>query len=513
MNLPLYQKLAAQLERRLHADPGFQLRGIEFSAHESGVSYPTMWKAYHELATKGIIRIARGRRSSRARAPEGAGSNMEQTAVDRLCASLRDMIADGTWKTGKPTPKISWLAANFTVSPVTARVALEHLRRENRVHKKGRQWICGPQGMAAGHGAVAAPAGPIVMLIIYSVEHWNYIFASPFLSRFVEPLRDELAAAGFGLRVAGLASQGKLPLPAVPVGIDAIESEILSLGAQYAGTIISITKPDAQELESHIGKLSRFGKPVVYFDSTDEGGAIFAPPARPPSLMYRLHMDEHAAVRMALDALVQRGHTRIGVHAWEYTDWTQRRMEIIEATARALPGAPAIVRSKTPAEQVWGYEGGREAAELFGAHAALDEPRAAAVQPGSGGTSVRRRRLPRTPSLRRLLTDGNPTALLALNDHFAQQYYFRLQAMKVRVPKDISILSFDNLSNAILFPLSTIDFGFSRLGYICAHLLIGDTPPPRTNAGALAGTCTLVDRGSIGAPGDGRRIHALAGGA
>jgi DNA-binding LacI/PurR family transcriptional regulator len=297
------------------------------------------------------------------------------------------------------------------------------------------------------------------------------------------------------------------------VGIDAIESEIVSLGAQYAGTIISITKPDAQMLESHIAKLSRFGKPIVYFDSTDEGGAIFAPPARPPRLMYRLHMDEHAAVRLALDALAQRGHARIGVHAWEYTDWTQRRMEIIEAIARSLPGAPAIVRSAMPAEPVWGYEGGREAAELFGAHAAVDEPRAAAAQPGSGGTAVRRRRLPRTPSLRRLLTDGKPTALLALNDHFAQQYFFWLHAMKVQVPKDISILSFDNLANAILFPLSTIDFGFSRLGYICAHLFIGDTPPPRTNAGALAGTCTLVDRGSIGAPGDGRRIRALEGGA
>jgi len=59
MNIPRYRHLAVRLERRLQSDPGFHLPGIEYSAHESGVSYPTMWKAYRELAAKWKIRTAR----------------------------------------------------------------------------------------------------------------------------------------------------------------------------------------------------------------------------------------------------------------------------------------------------------------------------------------------------------------------------------------------------------------------------------------------------------------------
>jgi DNA-binding LacI/PurR family transcriptional regulator len=74
------------------------------------------------------------------------------------------------------------------------------------------------------------------------------------------------------------------------------------------------------------------------------------------------------------------------------------------------------------------------------------------------------------------------------------------------VPRDVSIISFDNSVECRNFPVSTIDFGFSRLGYRAAHVFIGDIPVKADRYGNVPGICTLVDRGSIGKPADSTAI-------
>jgi DNA-binding LacI/PurR family transcriptional regulator len=105
-----------------------------------------------------------------------------------------------------------------------------------------------------------------------------------------------------------------------------------------------------------------------------------------------------------------------------------------------------------------------------------------------------------TPSLIKLLGKGRPTALIAFNDEFARDRYDWCKIAGIRIPRDLSIVSFDNMP-ANLY-VSTVDFGFSRLGYQTAHIFIGDIPISDDRHGAIPGICTLVDRGSIGTPGD-----------
>ena len=62
----------------------------------------------------------------------------------------------------------------------------------------------------------------------------------------------------------------------------------------------------------------------------------------------------------------------------------------------------------------------------------------------------------------------------------------------------MSLLSFDNNPVFALYPLTTIDHGYTRQGYFAAHLLIGDIPVRADRWGNLVCKPDIVDRGSLG---------------
>jgi DNA-binding LacI/PurR family transcriptional regulator len=115
--------------------------------------------------------------------------------------------------------------------------------------------------------------------------------------------------------------------------------------------------------------------------------------------------------------------------------------------------------------------------------------------------------LRKAPSLVSLLTKHDVTALLAINDNFARKYYFWLRTVGIDVPAHLSVIGFDNLAVNTPYPISSIDFGFERLGYLAAHILIGDTNVAAERNGDIPGIPTLVDRGSVARPGS--RVHLV----
>jgi LacI family transcriptional regulator len=107
--------------------------------------------------------------------------------------------------------------------------------------------------------------------------------------------------------------------------------------------------------------------------------------------------------------------------------------------------------------------------------------------------------LRRTQSLAGLVRQ-DITALLCLNDNWAQQCYLWCLAAGLRVPADMSIVSFDNHPDHQMLPLATIDFGFSRLGYLAGRILCGALPSEADRTGDIPGISALVNRGSLGPP-------------
>jgi hypothetical protein len=95
------------------------------------------------------------------------------------------------------------------------------------------------------------------------------------------------------------------------------------------------------------------------------------------------------------------------------------------------------------------------------------------------------------------------TAIIAPNDMIGRSYLSVLHLLGCEIPRDISIVSFDNWFRFSFFPLTTIDFGLASLGYRALHILLGDTPGIERDHD-IAASPYVEDRGSV-------RVRAAVG--
>jgi DNA-binding LacI/PurR family transcriptional regulator len=260
------------------------------------------------------------------------------------------------------------------------------------------------------------------------------------------------------------------------------------------------------ELDSTVIDMQRIlerGKPLVHFDSTDTMAQWAAPlVARRKNRYYRCHLDERAALRLALETLVSAGHTRIGVPWFSSSkaDWVPQRMERIQEVARTMDSAPTLVCIEQK-EPFWRYVDEfdlrtyRQEIEV-----AIEKEEPTMVAGVSSHVPFGARLMKHTPSLREILGPGRATAILSLNDLMARELYLWTTYTGTRVPGDLSIVTLDNSLTCRNIPVSTIDFGFARLGYLAAHILIGDIPVQADKDGNIPGRPMLIERGSIAAP-------------
>ena len=102
---------------------------------------------------------------------------------------------------------------------------------------------------------------------------------------------------------------------------------------------------------------------------------------------------------------------------------------------------------------------------------------------------------------RELLTVRDFTAIFASNDQMALGLMHAIRAAGLEVPRDVSIIGFDDIPEAAHFwpPLSTVRQDFPELGRRCVALLLGDLDP---TAPDYRGTIVpeLIVRSSTGAP-------------
>ena len=286
-------------------------------------------------------------------------------------------------------------------------------------------------------------------------------------------------------------------------GLDQARGVLADLGERYRGAITIDTSITLDEFKDWVRILSCSGKkPVLLFDSSGSHPKSVRPNLSMTSSYYRLFLDEPSAVELALKSLAQTGHRTIGVPTFEQDEtWAAPRINKIRNTATALFPETTVVQA-VHQEAFWV----RESAGLHNKLELLAENFRRFIAESGQIRKVRSGLLHRgnpffaaTPSIMRLLEAGC-TALIALNDWRAHQYLVWFRNAGLRVPEDMSIVSFDNLAESETVPISTVDFGFARLGYLAAHILIGDIPVKADKQGNIPGLCTLMDRGSIGLP-------------
>jgi len=503
----LFESLAARLERKLADDPAWSPPSIHELAAQNSVSVMTMWKAVHVLIDKGALQAFKGKKLARpgaSVAPAGAPHASDL----RIFALIKEKIVDGSFRTGEALPKLDVFVLQEHVTRHAIVRALNDLSRENLVHKAGKRWIVGPAGGMAT-AARAAQASPAALLVMTGDEDFQRLFLNNYLSPFVNAFYHEIDKAGMRLRIA-LRFKPSIDAYPAPWGIDGVRAEIERLGPNYRGAVIIDDYLEGNELGLWVDGLSCGGeKPVINFDASGIGAERTRRELGGNRRYYRMFFDEPAAVRLALRELAGAGHARIGFPTFgpDGAFWTVRRYQSALIEARQFSPAPRII-TETHSEPFFTF------ASLQDSTAISDFSKYLNSQLERHQAKNRSRQqafMAMTPSLTALLKD-DITALLCLNDWLADKYWLWFRMTGIGIPRHLSMLSFDNHPQARIFPVSSIDFGFPRLGYLTAHILIRDVPISADADGNIAGMCSVVDRGSIGKPAEKWKIRRIVRG-
>jgi DNA-binding LacI/PurR family transcriptional regulator len=90
------------------------------------------------------------------------------------------------------------------------------------------------------------------------------------------------------------------------------------------------------------------------------------------------------------------------------------------------------------------------------------------------------------------------TAILAPNDRLARRMFRWFRSVDIDIPKRFSILSFDDrFENQYPFPISSINFGFERLGRVTVSILRGEYGGSKKPRRGISVPCFLNHRASI----------------
>jgi len=499
-----YLKIAEELERKIREDRGFTIPSIAALAASYDTAYQTMWKAVRELARKGIVRTRHGMKTRR------AGDDRSVFAADRFREAVRSGIETGEYKAGAMLPKLDNLALSGGASKVTATRALRQLAEQDLVHSRKRRWFAGPdpaqkQALLSRYSPADAP---IVVYLYDDMVSWSGSLEHSLSGSFRTPFLAELLSHGMVVSPCLRASGSAKGVP-VPAGVNEVMKYIRGLGSRYAGTLTESVFPREDGLEEWVPALLRFRKPVIYFDHADRGAYLTRKFFSVKKQYYRLFQDEAAAVSIVLARLSATGHRIIGVHGADIDpNWAQRRYAALREQAARMDLPLQIVTE--PGIAPWSQENLAARTSMV-----LNVAREAGItdpfdeNEGNAISKFRIRLLGKSAPLVSLLRDSGATALIGLNDHFAREYYIWLSALGGEVPRNLSLVSFDNDSDATFFHLTSIDWGFARLAYLGAHIMIGDIPVRADRRGFIPGACTLIDRGSMGKPGDPAELRRL----
>jgi len=500
MRAQFFITLANSLEKRVREDPGFALPSLVTIAQDHGVSYVTAWKAMRELVRRNIAVALPGKKIAIHPLLRPGSKPSPATSAERLAGTIEQRVTDGNYRFGRRIPKNDYFVATEHCTRSTVLHALRICARKNIIHKERNRWIAGPPHSHSSSGAaLRLDEKPVIVVLINDPRNWTSLFQNQFSNQFMSHFAQEIAAHSFQLVPISRESMPDTRFLAIPFGIQDARSTITRLGKRYWGALIWSVDPEIERIESWISMLSSFSQPIVYMDSVDRGEG-YTRKSLGMRRYFRLYLDEKGAIETALSAFVRHGHTTIGVHNWTKTDWARRRILKISAVADGMRNRPDIVIGP-PAEKDWTIATWASMNEFL---ASIARKNGLSLFDNQGNISRNRSFMESlrqaSGSLIALFRDRGATALLSLSDRLSREYFSWCKALDVRVPDELSIISFDNTPESVFFPVSTIDFGLAHLGYCAAHLFIGDMAIRADANGAIPGRCTLVDRGSVAAP-------------
>jgi len=440
-------------------DQGWLQQGLELpsarqmSVH-GGFSLRVVLDALREYERMGWLRIVPGGRIQvqKVQLKEiimAAAIPAQQGVLQRL----RDEISNGRFRSRQPLPKVAWLCSEWNVSTRTLAQAFRTLEQEGIIHKVGKTWIVGPKPQSISSPVTSHR--PTILILSNRPEEWTE-FHGNLMEGMVRSIGEE--ADRCHVRLLPVLT-GIEPVEDVfPMGRNAIRHLIDDLGSQFIGILFTPLRVTVPHFEDWLQWLVRQGKPVVWIQDNLPLESVISSP-RLVRVQYGdwIHPGRsESAVRLALRSLKELGHSKVlfPLNRKQDLSWFQVRSQALqqEATEISMEIVETIALGKSDHDL-----------------------------------------------LHKGIVEG-VTAIVAPNDHYAVSFWKALRQMGKKVPEDISLLSFDNLAERKPYPIDSIDFGMSLLGYRIFHWILGDIPIQLDPGRSLIGHCQLHLNGSLGKP-------------
>ncbi len=484
----LIPNLVEALRGELAAAKGGRLPSLTRLCRKYDVSLPTMRKAANQLRDRGELTFSRGR-TPRAPGPVPELPPRPPPTLDRIVAFVRERIATGDWPVGQALPKILALAGQFHASDHTVTTALARLEHGSVIHRRGRSRYVGPQPAARASAAHWSP--PHFILIVQGAwNEWQGLCDSNRTEQFAGAFSAE--AERMGIELLPVVATEKDPYVrsrrAYVAGERAILDHLKRHRDRYLGALLCGVVDTRLDAAHWHRRLLEYRRPQVLLDIGDKGPLQ---DIRHP-LFTRCGPSESAVAACAVEALVRAGHRRVGYPYNETVAWEVRRLHLLrESVAKQrldltfVTGDVRLSRPLNADDTARLVERVRVLTELPPA----DVPATVAdVMPNQWSS----------PWMGRLLLDPALTAIAVPNDSRARYVYEWLSALRVGLPDRFSLVSFDNYRTGKALPITSVDFGYGRLGYCAFHAILRTIPTPRDHTGAIHAQPFMAHRGSLG---------------
>jgi DNA-binding GntR family transcriptional regulator len=495
------------------------------------VSFSTMQKAMQVLKKQGLVAVSQGRRVAiiRTSTPDNPSQNSD-TAIARLAQQIGATIESGQYRIGQSLPKYMHYTLSNHVSSATVAQACALLDEKKIVHKSGRRWVVGPPQDDFAYASIAHHSGagiPTVLMLVpknaQALEELDMDFLRPFIDEFLVQM------AQFNVRCLFVQSEVEpSPIPMFACGRKEILALIQSCRDRFLGTLIPVQWACFPDLKEWIEWLQQFKKPVVWYDFTNYGDA-FGRNEKPRGEYYRCCSNESALVDLALETCSRMGHRTLGCPLYyPYSNdpnpagWFHARRAYMEQAVKrrnanlslVFPQHKEKLWEQYDAEYYWKFQSDYDPENINRNGCRSGNPMrghidflAASLRKSYPNMSrlafnalLQQKVFASVPSLMSLVQNKDVTAILAPNQWLAVNYLEWLRVSGIQVPREISLISFDNYYSQSRYPITVIDPRIGDLGYKSAHVLIKDIAVKTDRVGRIVSNPKLIDRGSLGIP-------------
>ncbi len=435
-------------------------------AQRWGISIPVVRQAAVRLRREGILQYKRGSRIRITSIPIAEVLCETVRSAERIEAALRQQLAGGGIGPYYEFPKIAVLAELYKVSSGTIITVFRMLSQNGLVHKRGRKWYAGPNPVE-NNKRYQKLQPPVILIIQESDETWSRFEHTPLLRRFFDAFNESVVR--YGIRLISISADAH---DTIQESTRYVNQRIRQLGKRFLGTLAVWNPDNNKSLQQLANGSLLLRKPFawVQFHNTNPPSGLQSP------LFARCYPSEERMAEMAIRFLHEYGHRNVAfaLTTSDTSSWQYVRCSCV------------------------GKEAEKRGTEFHMLYAPVQER--AAIKETCGGDLNYRRTLSYYPVLESLSAYPETTALIAPHDYTAFHLYRLFRLAGISIPRDLSLISFDNSLRIQPFGITSVDQGYRSLGTLTFNFISEYQPITRDNFGHISGQPLVVDRGSVDQP-------------